>query len=229
MSHPLEYSMFWEVLFPKASDNKNTDQKNDLNLQKIWTFKPEKIDRISQCSFVVFDFETTGLSSNRDEIIEIGAIKYQGKSIVSEFSELICPSIPLPEKISKITNISQEMLDGKRTISDALPDFLQFIEGSILVAHNAEFDISFLKAACDKNNVQISWPSICTLKMSRHILPSLPSHNLDTLASHFALTNEARHRSVGDCKVTLKIFENMMALESGSLSSLKDLKSFLVE
>lgn len=104
-------------------------------------------ETIDSTPFVVLDVETTGLNTATDDIIEIGAVRFENGVEVAEFSELINPNRPLPEKIVEITGITSAMLQGQRTLKEAMPDFAKFCEGAVLVAHNASFDMAFFKRA----------------------------------------------------------------------------------
>ena len=207
----LQYSIFHEVLFPNTDGDTNESDKS-LQLAKILRYKPALDAQIKEIPIIVFDFETTGLDTRNDFLIEIGALKTVNGHIIDEFSTLIKPPIQLNSAIVSITGISQEMLENQPTISDKLPEFLNFIDGGILAAHNADFDYPFLKTICEREGIQIDWPAFCTLKMARMILPNLESKSLDALAEHFNLTFESRHRSIGDCKVTSAVLQSMLQI-----------------
>lgn len=223
----LKNSMFYDILFPEDEDEAN-GQPSQLLLQKVLRFhlKPETILRRS--SLVIFDFETTGLDSLRDRIIEIGAIKFENGKRVADFSTLIKPDVPVSETITKITGITESMLVDQPSIDAILPGFLDFIDRSILVAHNAEFDMAFLKAACLRQGYQVEWPCFCTLKLARQLLPELESKNLDTLAQHFGLTFAARHRSIGDCEVTGAVLQALLNKEGAHLQQWRDVQAYQV-
>ena len=139
----------------------------------------------------------------------------------------------MKEKLSaivlKLTGISNEMLENQPSIDSALPKFLKFIEGSILVAHNATFDMAFLKAEVYRLGFDLEWSAFCSLKLARELLPELESKSLDSLAKHYQLEFEARHRSIGDVKVTIEFLEKILAEKGQHLSTWKDLKAFQVE
>ena len=120
--------------------------------------------------------------------------------VVDELSTLIEVDTPIPEVVQKITGITPDMLVGQPRIESFLPKLYKFIEGSVLIAHNAEFDMSFLSAESGRLGFDINWPCFCTLKMARDLLSDLPKKNLDTLAEHYNLSFEARHRSIGDAE-----------------------------
>ncbi len=223
----LQNSMFFDILFP-TDEEEGYGSQGQLFLQKVLRFYPLPETQFRQSPLVIFDFETTGLDSLRDRIIEFGAIKYQNGRKVDEFSTLINPDVPLSDAASRITGITADMLIDQPAIEEIMPSFLQFIDKSILIAHNAEFDMSFLKAACQRLGYQIEWPCFCTLKLSRALLPDLESKNLDFLAKHFGLTFAARHRSIGDCEVTGGVLDALLAKEGAHLQQWKDLETYQV-
>ncbi|SME97273.1 3'-5' exonuclease [Pseudobacteriovorax antillogorgiicola] len=223
----LQHSMFQSVFFPNE-DDEASGRQHELLLQKVLRYRAPTNRLIRDCRLVVFDFETTGLDSYKDRIIEIGGLVVENGKAVDEFSTLIKPDIPLPTTASKITGITEEMLADQPSIEDELPKFLKFIEGSILVAHNAEFDMAFLRNTCERLGYQIQWPSFCTLKLARALLPDLESKNLDTLAQHYQLSFEARHRSIGDCKVTSAVLQSFLSSEGSHLEYWNDFEPYAV-
>ena len=223
----LRNSMFQEILFPTDEDE-SLGSQGQLFLQKVLRHHLAPDSLVMNFPIVIFDFETTGLDSIRDRIIEIGAIKYVKGERVGDFSSLIKPEVPLPEIITRITGITEEMLEGQPAIEAVMPDFLQFIDKSVLVAHNAEFDMAFLRSAAQRQGYQIDYPCFCTLKMARQLLPDLESKNLDTLAKHYELSFAARHRSIGDCEVTGSVLNNLLRKEGLHLQQWKDFESVQV-
>jgi DNA polymerase III epsilon subunit family exonuclease len=220
--------MFQEVLFPRSSNAAHEDGDAGLMLQRVLFFKPRTSVRLSEANLVVFDFETTGLDANSDRIIEIGALKVQGSTVIDEFHTLVKPDVPLSPQASRITGITAAMLQDQPMLGAVLSNFFRFIEGSILCAHNAEFDWAFLRNSASRLGYQLSWPCFCTLKMARALLPQLESKNLDTLAKHYQLEFEARHRSIGDCKVTHAVFDRLLTASPEPLMSWGDLAPYAV-
>jgi DNA polymerase III epsilon subunit family exonuclease len=161
-------------------------------------------DRFHDKPFVIFDFETTGLDTRMARIIEIGAIKYVNRKEVGRFSQLVQPGQKLSSEITRITGITDAMLVGQPTIDHVLPEFHDFLRGSIGVAHNAEFDLSMLFHESNRLGVSCDYTVICTLKMARAFV-KIESRNLDSLARHFGLQFESRHRSIGDILVTADV------------------------
>ena len=122
---------------------------------------------------VVFDFETTGLDPSYDKIIEIGAIKICGDKTLAEFESLVRTESPISSVVERITGINDQMLENQPKIEELLPRFLEFIKGSIIVAHNAAFDVAFLKAEAFRQGIELDWSAFCTLKLARNLLQSL--------------------------------------------------------
>jgi DNA polymerase III epsilon subunit len=204
--------VFHEALFPSDGQalilNQTSDR--DFALRRMVHFSlPPSVD-LRETPVVLFDTETTGLDSELDRIIEFGALKVLDGKVVDEFWSFVRTDIELTQNIINLTGITQQMLDGQPEISEVLPKFLKFIKGSILVAHNAEFDMSMLRAEANRLGYELQWPCFCTLKLTRRVFPGLPRYNLDTLAEHFKLTFEARHRAVGDVKVLNGIFQQIL-------------------
>ena len=156
--------------------------------------------------YVVFDLETTGFSNRNDAITEIGAIKVENGEIIEEFSQLINPERPIPEKIQKLTGITNEMVLDKPTISEVLPKFLDFCKDSILVAHNSDFDTGFVREKASENNLTYDFDAIDTVILSRLLMPDLKNHKLNTIAKELNVSLENHHRAVDDATATAQIF-----------------------
>ena len=143
---------------------------------------------LHETTFVVVDLETTGGSADTEAITEIGAVKVRGGEVVGEFATLVDPGRSIPPYIVELTGITTAMLIGAPRIERVLPGFLEFARGSVLVAHNARFDMGFLQAAASR--LDIAWPRfrvLCTVKLARRVLTrdEAPSVKLSALASLF--------------------------------------------
>ncbi len=199
----------------------HTDEKSGQDLEQTL---------LEQTVFVVVDLETAGSSPETAEIIEIGAIKLQGGEVLGSFESLLKPRGAIPTAISRITGIYPEDVAQAPPLEEVLPAFWSFIEGTVLVAHNAVFDRGFLeKAALRHLGHGLHNPDICTLRLARRLLPELPRKGLDALAIHFEVTNMARHRAMGDAQVTAHVLGELLAQaqkEEGAitLSDLLDLQ-----
>ena len=162
--------------------------------------------------YVVFDLETTGTDVLNNGITEIGAVKIKNGKLVEEFSSLIKPDYPITEEITKITGITKEMVKDSPKISAVLPDFMKFIEGSVLVAHNADFDMKFIKRFANIEEYEIKNKVLDTMIMTRKNLPFLKHADLHTLADHFGIVFR-HHRALSDAYATAEAFIELMKIE----------------
>ncbi|MCF2639955.1 PolC-type DNA polymerase III [Fusobacterium varium] len=166
-----------------------------------------KTGAIEDTTFVVFDLETFGLNSHKNEIIEIGAIKLKGTRIVDTFSSFVNPNKIIPKRISELTHITQDMVDNAPTIEDVLPKFLEFTKDAVMVAHNSAFDMGFIRRDAQKYmGIDYKPPIIDTLQMARDLYPDLKGYNLDRLNKTFKLSLENHHRAIDDAQSTAKLF-----------------------
>lgn len=156
--------------------------------------------------FICFDLETTGLSSRKDRIIEIGAVLVKGGKAVDSFSTFVYPECSIPKKTTELTGIDDSMVQGAPSEAEALKAFLDFCGDRILVAHNAGFDTSFVKAACERQGVEYNFTSIDTLSLSRAILKDVENYKLDTVARYLRLNDFNHHRATDDAEILSKIF-----------------------
>lgn len=178
--------------------------------------------------FVVFDIETTGLSSKNDGITEIGAVKIKNSKVIDTFSALINPEKYIPEKIVELTGITNNMVKNEPTIESILPKFLKFIGGIPLVAHNADFDVGFIREKSEKYTMQFNNTVIDTLKIARALLPNLKKHKLNIIAKELGIPLENHHRAVDDAKATAEIFIKFIEMMQGKgMVYLKDINDQL--
>ncbi|MDO5724737.1 MAG: PolC-type DNA polymerase III [Tissierellia bacterium] len=166
--------------------------------------------------FVVFDIETTGLYAAYSKIIEIGAVRIKDGIIVDEFHELIDPKENLSPKIVQLTNITDGMLYGKPLINEVIERFYNFFKDSVLVAHNASFDINFIRLALKNIGIEINNPIIDTLEFSRAIYPDAKSHRLGTLSKRLGVSLINAHRALDDAKATAEVFLKMCSNNIGN-------------
>ncbi|MDE6844957.1 MAG: PolC-type DNA polymerase III [Lachnospiraceae bacterium] len=162
--------------------------------------------------FVVFDIETTGFSPVENRIIEIGAVKVCEGEIVDHFSAFVNPEVPIPFEIEKLTSIRDDMVVGAEKIESVLPQFLQFCEGCMLVAHNAGFDMSFIMENCDRQGIEHDFTYIDTVGMARVMLPAQAKHTLDAVAKTLGVSLLNHHRAVDDAEATAGIFVKLIAM-----------------
>lgn len=156
--------------------------------------------------FVIFDIETTGLSALNCRITEIGAVLIRGGEVTSRFSSFVNPGIHIPEEITELTGITDEMVAAAPGIETVLTDFLAFAGDRMLVAHNANFDIGFLKVAAEQLKIPFLNSYIDTLALSRYLNKELKNHKLDTIAEHYGLGDFNHHRAVDDAEILSRIF-----------------------
>ncbi|MEG1802524.1 MAG: PolC-type DNA polymerase III [Lachnospiraceae bacterium] len=163
-------------------------------------------------TYTVFDFETTGFSPINNKIIEIGAVRVEQGVITSSFSSFVNPEVPIPFKIEELTGINDDMLLSAPTIEQILPDFLEFSKETIMVAHNAGFDMSFLNSNCQRMGKSIEFTVVDTVALARILLPRQARYKLDSVAKHLGITLENHHRAVDDAKCTGEIFIKFIEL-----------------
>ncbi|MGY1835506.1 DEDD exonuclease domain-containing protein [Blastococcus sp. SYSU DS0510] len=167
---------------------------------------------LAQVTFVVVDLETTGGSPKDSAITEIGAVRIRGGQVLGEFQTLVDPGHEIPPYISVLTGITSTMVATAPRIGAVLPAFLEFARGAVLVAHNAPFDLGFLKAACAENG--LAWPaaaSVDTAVLARRLLnrDEVPNCKLATLAPYFSATTSPTHRALDDARATVDVLHGL--------------------
>ncbi|HHV29605.1 PolC-type DNA polymerase III [Acetivibrio mesophilus] len=176
--------------------------------------------------FVVFDIETTGLSTDKDKITEIGAVKIKEGKIVDTFSTFVNPEIPIPEFIVKLTGITDDMVADAPTIETVLPEFIEFVGNCPLVAHNAVFDTGFIRHNACLINKNVDNPVIDTLELSRQMFPELKKHKLDIVAKHLGVSLENHHRALDDAKACAGIFVKCLEiLDKKDVKTIDDIQN----
>ena len=179
--------------------------------------------------FVVFDIETTGISVNHCAMTEIGAVRISGGEIVERYNTFVNPEMPIPENITELTGITDDMVKDAPKIDRAIPEFLKFVGGRLLIAHNANFDTSFIRAAAEKVGVPFKNPYLDTVALSRFVNPDLKRHKLDVLAEHYGLGDFNHHRACDDAEMLALIFfkmvEQLKAEGIGDFSKINEVMS----
>ena len=174
-------------------------------------------------TFVVFDIETTGFSPEENNIIEIGAVKVAGGEIVDRFSTFVNPKEPIPYRIEKLTGINDQMVKDAPFVNDALRQFREFSEGAVYVAHNASFDMSFIKTKEEASGIYREYSVVDTLGLSRILVPEISRFRLDNLCKFFKISLENHHRAVDDAGATAEIFIKLIGrLKDRNITALSD-------
>lgn len=189
---------------------------------------------LSQTTFVIVDLETTGASPKKgSSITEIGAIKVKTGAVIDQFESFVNPLAPIPEYITDLTGITNEMLKNAPIIDEIFPKFLEFVghhDDSVLVAHNAPFDLSFLKSAA--HELDLPWPKYRTLDtviIARQVLSKedVPNCKLGTLAEFFGTKVEPNHRALDDAKATTEVLHGLIErLGSMDITTIDSLLNF---
>jgi len=185
---------------------------------------------LAETTFVVVDLETTGTGAERAEITEIGAVRVRGGVVEAEMSTFVAISGPLPAAITRLTGIAPSDLLGAPSLGEVVATFLEFSRGAVLVAHNARFDLSFLRAAARTTGHE--WPdppSLCTLALARRVLHpgETRSHKLSELAAHLGATTEPTHRALADARATVDVLHALIArVGDCGVSTLSELRAY---
>ena len=158
--------------------------------------------------FVAFDLETTGLSPQLDRIVEIGAVKFVDGQEVARYGLLVHPEMTMPPGAVAVNGITDEMLQGKPLIREVLPDFLRFIQGAVLIAHNASFDLGFVRSAMARMGLGLL-PNdfVDTRVMAQKAFPGRANYKLQSLAMDLGVKSLEAHRAVDDARVCQEVFE----------------------
>jgi DNA polymerase III subunit epsilon len=189
---------------------------------------------LRETTFVVVDLETTGgraSGEGHDAITEIGAVKVRGGTVLGELATLVDPGRDIPPQIVALTGITSAMVCNAPTIDSVLPAFLEFSRGAVLVAHNAGFDIGFLRAAAER--LQIPWPRppvLCTVRLARRVLThdEAPSVRLAALARLFSATTTPTHRALDDARATVDVLHGLIErVGNQGVHTYTDLRSYL--
>jgi DNA polymerase-3 subunit alpha (Gram-positive type) len=196
-----------------VSDLVETDSRLQLIDDTLELVQNESENRaLAETDFVVFDLETTGAKAPPCRITEIGAYRVKNGKIIDEYQTLVNPETAIPLFISQLTGITDAMVKNAPKFRDVAADFLNFIGDSILVAHNAHFDMHFLNHEIGRihTDYRVKNPSLCTVRISRRLLPNVENHRLNTLANHYSVALLNHHRASDDAHATAHIFVNLL-------------------
>jgi DNA polymerase III epsilon subunit family exonuclease len=168
--------------------------------------------KLLETTFVAFDVETTGLNSQLDEIVEIGMARFHVGGLLRTSDYLIHPKFPIPPQITTVHGITNAMVAQSPPLEAALPDILSFFDDSILIAHNAKFDVSFLgKALAEAGFIGPPNPVLCTRRLSRSLILGMRTYGLSTIARKFNITTGVRHRALPDALLSAKVFARLVS------------------
>ncbi len=180
--------------------------------------------------YICFDLETTGFNAKSDKIIEIGAVRVKNNVIQDEFCTFVDPKIPVPERITEVTGITSDMVKGAPTEDIAIKNFIDFCKDSpVLVAHNANFDVSFIKAATKRLGIDFSFTYVDTVPMSRALIMSIKNHKLDTVAKFLKIPEFNHHRASDDARALAYILIELLKIASKNknISTLQEINTSL--
>lgn len=207
--HPTD--VLWTTLLRQTLSSSSLFEQQDeqMWLLSAWRSTQQLLQHVE---FVVLDTETTGLRPGSHRVIEIAGVRLRGGETVNSFQSLLNPACRLPPFIMQFTGITQDMVVGAPSAAEVLPNFLQFIDGAILVGHNLGFDIGFLAYEAQLLGHIFPFDGLDTIPLARRFLPALRRFKLDAVATHLKIPASNRHRALGDAKVTAAIFLRLLAL-----------------
>jgi DNA polymerase III epsilon subunit family exonuclease len=189
----------------------------------------ETLDQVRYC---VFDLETTGGIPPLHKVIEIGAVILEDGKIVEEFQCLVQPGRPIPDYVRRLTGIQHSDLKAGCQIEKALEGFERFSAGSVLVAHNAAFDVNFLQFEMQRvfSKSLSATDNICSLKLSKYLVKDSPAHKLEVLSQYFGVEVKDRHRALSDARMTAGVFQKLLGIlsEKTGLKTIRDVRKFSV-
>lgn len=160
-------------------------------------------------TYIAFDLETTGLSEEEDNIIEIGAVKVQDGKVIDRYMQFLKPEKPISAMITNITGITNEMVAGARNTEEVIREFVQFCDGYLLLGHNIMFDYKFMKLYATRYGLSFEKEGLDTLKIAKKVHKDLESRSLEALCSYYKIINPAAHRAYHDALATAKIYHMM--------------------
>lgn len=169
--------------------------------------------------YAIVDIETTGSSANYGKITEVAILIHDGLRVIDEYQTLINPEQGIPSGITTLTGISNHMVADAPRFFEVAKDIHLMLEGNIFVAHNVNFDYSFLKKEFQELGATFNHQKLCTVRLSRKIFPGLASYSLGRLCEHFGIENQARHRAMGDARATAILLDKLLAEDTGQFAA----------
>ncbi len=176
-------------------------------------------------TYCVLDLETTGFSATMEKITEIGIMKLKDGKVIDTFSCFVNPEKHIPQRVSEVTNITDEMVQDAETIDKVFPKMLKFLEDSVIVAHNAGFDVGFLKQNAKNLGYKFDYTYLDTLSLAKDLFPEYKKYKLGKIAENLGIKVEVAHRALDDVDTTVKIFKIMLdKLKEKGAKKLEDIE-----
>lgn len=228
---PIDFDGLKLMLRPSSTrlSNRNAGQKLELSEGFSKAAKMRTAKRMSGKKsgpqvwehYVVIDVETTGLSPDSDEIVEIGAVKVRNQEEEATFKALVKIENKLPQDVSQLTGLTEDILQSEgRRLADVLSEFLAFVGDLPVVAHNGDFDYDFLRASCEKLGLPLfSNRRTDTLPLARRYVEQVPNYKLETLLDYFCIPVTRLHRSLDDCFATMQLYQKLNEIRHNSLQN----------
>jgi DNA polymerase III subunit epsilon len=201
----------WLTLLRKTLRSSSLFEEIDEHQWALFSWRSTQ-QLLDEIEFVILDTETTGLRPGHHRVIELAGIRMRAGEVTGSFQSLLNPGVRLPAFIVQFTGITQEMVVTAPKAHEVFPDFLQFIDGAILVGHNIGFDIGFLSYEAQLLGYDFPIDGLDTIPLARRFLPTLRRFKLDSVASHLKITTANRHRALGDARVTAAVFMKLLEL-----------------
>jgi DNA polymerase III epsilon subunit family exonuclease len=202
-----------ELAILLISDLIETDPRLRINEDTVELVQEDLAQKkLTETDYVVFDLETTGAKTPPCRITEIGAYRVKNGAITDEYHTLVNPESQIPVFISQLTGITDQMVRHAPKFHEIAADFLDFISDSVLVAHNAHFDMRFLNHEIGRifTDYRVANPHLCTVQLSRRLLPHIQNHRLNTVAEYYSIALVNHHRASEDARATAHIFVNLL-------------------
>src|SRR5690242_8754529 len=160
--------------------------------------------------YAIVDIETTGGYAANNDITEVAIVLHDGERVTNRFETLVKPSVPIPHYIQVLTGITNEMVAHAPSFEEVAPEIFRFLEDSIFVAHNVNFDYSFLKHHLSLAGYELHNNKLCSVRLTRKVFPGIPSYSLGNICRHFGIVIQNRHRAGGDADATIRLFEHLL-------------------
>lgn len=160
--------------------------------------------------YAIVDIETTGGYASNNDITEVCIVLHDGIRVIDRYETLVRPFVPIPYYIERLTGITQQLVRSAPAFEEVAPDIFKMLSGNVFIAHNVNFDYSFLKHHLQQAGFELTSPKLCTVRLAKKIFPGLPSYSLGNLCRHFEIPIENRHRAGGDTAATVLLFEHFL-------------------